>query len=152
MPVLKNISSDLYEDVPDDQALESVQKGTHHVPLNDPEDNPISVSYENAQQLLGSGKGYSQPTTEQLSYLLKASKYQTPGQSIKAAAEEAGRAATFGQSTGLERAAGVKGEDILGREEFLGDLPKFGSAVAGLAATAPLGEVGALGLLGRAGE
>lgn len=77
-------------------------------------------------------------------------KYTTPGQQAIAALESAGRAATFGLSTGVEKALGVKPEDIQARQEQNPEAGMIGS-VAGLVGSAFV-PGGTTKLLTRAGE
>lgn len=77
-------------------------------------------------------------------------KYGGTGQTLAAAAEAAGRAATFGLSTGVERALGVPAEDIRGREEANPIASGVGS-VAGLIGSAFIPGLGEANLLSKAG-
>ena len=61
--------------------------------------------------------GYRQASMQELAAFDKEQKYGTLPEQLKTAAEGAAEAASFGTSTGLERALGVKPEDILARRE-----------------------------------
>lgn len=132
MAILINSQTGLAENVPDDQAHEFASAGSHEIPLNDPEGNPITVSLDQAQQLIS--QGYTQPSSHQLQNLMNYSKFSTPGEQLKTGLEGAAQALTFGASTGAERALGVNPEDIRGREETNPNVHMLGQ-VAGLAAS-----------------
>lgn len=71
-----------------------------------------------ADQLpLAMQQGFSHATPDQVDNYFKQEKYGSTSQQIAAGAEGAASAATFGLSTGLERAAGVPAEDINARRE-----------------------------------
>lgn len=129
MPVLINQQSGFAEDLPKDQADQALAQGTHALPLNDPNGNPVIAPAEGASDLLS--QGYTQPNTQQLQALLDSAKFGTPTEQLKTAAEHAASSATFGLSTKAETALGVDPKDILSRSE---ENPKAAMAgdVAGL--------------------
>jgi hypothetical protein len=148
MPVLVNAQSGLAEDLPQESADQAVASGSHHLPLNDPEGNPVTAPHAEAANLLA--QGYTQPSPEQLKNLLGYSKYSGTGEQIKTGLEGAASAATFGLSTGVERALGVDPEDIRGREEVNPGVHAVGE-VAGLAASSLIPVVGEANVLREAG-
>jgi hypothetical protein len=99
-------------------------------------------------------QGYEQATPEQAQKFVDQQKYSTPGQQVIGGLEAAGRAGTFGLSTGLERGLGVSPEAIKAREENLSPLIKYPAEIAGLAGSALIpgvGEANVLEKLGAAG-
>lgn len=149
MPVLVNSQSGLAEDLPQDQATLALNQGTHEVPLNDPQGNPVTAPLNQAQSLIS--QGYSQPAPDQLGNLLNYSKYSSTPEQVKTALEGAGSGATFGLSTLGERAAGVNPEDINARSEVNPGTHMLGE-VAGLAGSAFIPGYGAANIMGRVGE
>lgn len=81
---------------------------------------------------------------------LKEEKYGTLGQQALTAVEGAGVGASFGLSTGLEKALGVKPEDMQGRKEVNPGLHTAGE-VAGLASSALIPGLGEANLMSKAG-
>lgn len=147
MPVLFNKESGVVENVAPDLATQSVNAGTHEIPLNDPQGNPISVPVDQANNLLS--QGYSQPSPEQLNSLLEHAKFSTPAQQAITGLESAASTSTLGTSTGLEQLAGVRPYDIRKRQEHN---PK--AAVTGEVAGLGLGMLAGTGeaaLLEKAG-
>jgi len=69
MPVLINKESGYAEHLDDVSAQQAIQSGSHAVPLNDPQGNPVNVDYQQASDLLA--KGYTQPAPEQLGSLVE---------------------------------------------------------------------------------
>ena len=149
MPVLVNSQSGLAENLPQEHADVALNSGTHEIPLNDPQGNPVTAPVSQAQSLIQ--QGYSQPSPGQLKSLLSYSKYSSTPEQIKTALEGAGEAATFGGSTALERAAGVNPEAIQGRREVNPGLHMAGEA-AGLAASSLIPGAGEANVLRGAGE
>lgn len=149
MAVLINQDTGLAEDLTPELVKEAISKGTHHVPLNDEEGNPVTAPFEKASELLN--QGYTQPDEDQLKYLLKSGKYLKPEQQVKAAAESALSTTTFGGSTALETALKIaKPEDIRARQEFEDPLQKFAAEAAGLMGSSLIpGEGAALGKIGE---
>lgn len=111
--------------------------------------------------------GYLPASEEKIADFKKEEKYGTTGQQIKTGLEGAGQALTLGLSTPVERAFGVKPEDIKNREEvnpashlggtLLGVAAPLvltggasGAAEAGAAGAAEATAEGASGLLGAA--
>lgn len=152
MPVLINQQSGDAEDLPQDQADQALSQGTHTLPLNDPQGNPVTAPLPDAQNLLS--QGYSQPNSDQLQGMLDQAKYTSFPEQAKAFAEKAASAGTFGLSTAAEIAAGISPTDIQKRAQLsLGPVGQFGASALGLGASALLTpEIGAAGLLGKAGE
>lgn len=93
-------------------------ESTNHnsVPMYDEAMNPVMVHPADVQNNLQAG--YTIPTPEEVQDYKNEQKYGGVGQQLKAGAEGAASAATFGTSTGLEIASGIaKPEDIQGRRE-----------------------------------
>lgn len=113
-----------------------------------PEGDLVSIPSAQAQQ--AQSMGYRTASPEDVHEYKLQEEHGGGLETAKAFAEGAGRAATFGLSTGLERAAGVKPEDIEARKEA-NPIASTAGELTGLAGSAivPFGE-GAL--LGRAGE
>lgn len=143
MPVVVNPETGLAENLPDDQAGQALKSGTHHIPLNDPDGNPVTAPLGDAANLLK--RGYSQPNPEQLQSLMTVAEKSTPAQQALTAVEGAASAMTFGLSTGLERVAGGVIGDLLGKQ--------YGTTPQDILARAEvnpgvhaIGEMGGLGL------
>lgn len=145
MAVVINNDSGLAEDLPTQESVAAIQKGTHSYALNDPQGNPVLASFENAPHLMS--QGYTQPSPDQLNNLLGYAKYSSPIEQAKTAAEGAASTLSMGLSTGLERAAGVSPEDIRGRREVNPGMHALGSVAAFLAP-----EFGGTSLIGGAGR
>lgn len=143
MPYFLNTQTGLLEEAP------QPQQGVHEYPLVDPDGNIGSASAENYQQLVA--EGFRPPSNEEVKHQLDYAKHSTPVEQAKTFAEGAAKAATFGLSTGVERALGVDPEGIRKREEI-----NPGTAVAGeltgFVGSALLPGAGALGAMTRAGE
>jgi hypothetical protein len=107
-----------------------------------------SLPLEQVQDALNSGFKIASP--EDVHAYDNEVKYGSTGQTLKAGAEGAARAATFGLSTGVETALGVKPEDIKGREEENPAASTIGE-VAGLAGSTLIPGGGAAKLLEKAG-
>lgn len=150
MPVIINNATGLAENLTPEQAKSALDQGTHSVPLVDPQGNPVSIDYKQAQDALR--QGYAQPDESQLSDLMKYSKYSSPAEQAKAFAEGAASAATFGLSTGLERAAGVNPEDIRSRREVNPGMHTAGQVAGLVGSSVVLPGAGAAGAMTRAGE
>lgn len=145
-PVLVNKESGLAEELPQQVADSSLQTGTHEIPLNDPEGNPVTAPVEQARELIQ--KGYSQPSSEQFKSLLDQTKNESLSEQAKGALEGAASTLSFGVSPAIERAMGVQPEDIQRRAETTGHT---------IGTVAPLlipgvGEIGGAGLIGKAGK
>lgn len=97
-----------------------------------------------------SDKGIPEGLNEFLGPELKEAKFGTPAQQGLTALEGAGEAATFGLSTGLERAAGIPAENIQARREVNPGLHTLGE-VGSLGAQMLTG-VGEAQLLAKAGK
>lgn len=104
------------------------------VPAFSPDGEPVTLDASIAPDAFRDGYRYATPRD------IEEHKYGTLGQMLKTGLEHAASTATFGLSTGLERLAGVKGEDILARSRV-----NPGSAFAGdiLGLITPMGEMGA---------
>lgn len=86
------------------------------VNVQDPDTLEIgSIHKSQLQDALG--QGFTQPPQEQVNKYIDQKMYGTPGQQAATAAEGAASAATFGLSTGVERALGVDPEGINKRAE-----------------------------------
>lgn len=129
------------------QALPATPSGPVNV-LN-PSGELVSIAPEQIQDALGAG--YSLATPEHVAQHVKEQKYGGLGQQVIAGLEGAAEANTFGLSTGVEKAFGVKDEDIQGRKEVgyghtTGEIAGLGlSALTGVGEIAALERVGALG-------
>jgi hypothetical protein len=148
MPVLVNRATGAHEDLSAELAQKAISEQTHDVPLVSPDGQLGSAAYEDAPELLQ--QGYKQPTTEHLQGALDETKSQEPTEMLKAAAEGAAEAGTFGLSSGLESAVLHNEKDQLRRREH-----NEGSRMAGQAAGligSTLTGVGEGALLGRAAE
>lgn len=161
MPVLINQDSGLAEDLPDESADSALSSGTHQLPLNDPQGNPVVASLDQSRDLLS--QGYSQPSPDQLGSLLKQAKFSSTPEQVKSALEGAASSFSFGLSTAAERAMGVNPEDIMARREtnpgvyglgqgagLVGSM-LVGTGEAALLAKAAKGVAGVAGL-GRVGS
>lgn len=120
-------------------------------PVNvlNPRGELVSIPHEQLQDALESG--YKQADDSHVEHYLKEQKYGTTEQMIKTGLEGAAEAATFGLSTAVEKALGVKGEDIEGRRET-NPMTHMGSQALGLAASALIPGVGEANLLADAGK
>lgn len=150
MPVLINTNSGLAEDLPQDQALSSLQQETHEIPLNDPQGNPVTASsFKEAKDLLS--QGYSQPSSDQLKTLMNYAKYSSTPEQVKTGLEGAASAASFGLSTAAETGLGISTpEEVQARRETNPGVYALGEA-GGLAASSLLG-YGEGALAARVGE
>lgn len=147
MPILINNETGLAEDVAHpDLAL---KQGSHEIPLVDAEGNHFTATYQDASALMQ--QGYRQPLPEELSHLLRYAKHSSTSEQLKTFGEGAAEAATFGASTAVEKFAGTKDEDILGRREINPGVHGLGQ-VAGLTGSMFLPGEGVIGALGAAGK
>lgn len=96
-------------------------------------------------------QGYQPASNDQAKAFVDEQKYGTTKQQLITGLEGAGKAATFGLSSGLERLAGVPKEDITGRAKVNPVAHGVGEA-AGLVGSAFLGPEGAANILTGAGE
>lgn len=127
-----------------------VAPGTTQVNMMDENNELVSIPAEHYHAAIASGD-YKLPTPEDIQKYKDEEQYGGFGQQLATGVEHALSTATFGASTGLERAAGISsGENITGRSRtnkgwgFAGD-------VGGL--LLPMGELGSAGkLIGKAGE
>lgn len=149
MPVLVSSESGLAEDLPQNVADSALQTGSHEIPLNDPEGNPVTAPIAEAKSLIS--QGYTQPSTQQLSSLISHAKHSTLPEQIKTGLEGAASATTFGLSTGAETEMGVNPEDIRARRETNPGIHALGQ-LAGLAGSAFIPGVGEANILKGAGE
>lgn len=150
MPVIINNTTGVAENLSAEQAKAALESGTHSVPLVDPQGNPVSIEYKQAQDALN--QGYIQPDQNQLKDLMQYAKYSSPVEQAKTFAEGAASAATFGLSTGIERAAGVAPEEIRARREVNPGMHMAGQATGLIGSSVALPGAGAAGLMTRAGE
>lgn len=118
------------------------------VPVVNPRGEIVTIPQD--QLIDARNQGYVQATPEQVSQQISHDKYGGVGEQIKTGLEGAASAATFGASTGLEKLAGVKSEDIEGRAKENPGSHVLGQ-VAGLAGSALIPGVGAANLLEHAG-
>lgn len=114
MAVLINKQTGLAEEVSSQDARRLANE-SHELPLLNREGEVVSSSLEEAPGLLK--LGYKHASQEHIDQLLHKARYGTAEQELKTAAEGAAKAATFGLSTGIEKALGVHEEEIKGREE-----------------------------------
>jgi hypothetical protein len=149
MPVLVNSQTQLAENLPQDQADQALHAGTHELPLNDPEGNPVTAPLDQAQSLIG--QGYSQPHPDQLNSLLDYAKYSSTPEQAKTALEGAGQAMTFGLSSAAERGLGVDPNAMLARQETNPGMHMLGEA-GGLMASSLIPGLGEANLARGAGE
>lgn len=96
-------------------------------------------------------QGYTEATPEETTSFINKQKYGTLGQQAITGLEGAAQAATFGLSTGVERALGVPEEDIIGRRKENPVTHMVGQG-AGLVGTAFVPGGGTAGLLTKAGR
>lgn len=147
MAVIINPATGLAEDLPEEESQQALQSGSHHIALTDPEGNFATAPLNEAKQLLG--QGYAQPSPEQLKSLLNHAKFSSTPEQIKTGLEGAASGASFGLSTGVERALGVNPEDINARAETNPNIHMAGEAT-GLIGSGLLG-YGEGALLGKVG-
>ncbi len=152
MPVLINIDSGLPEELghPDDVSS-ALKAGSHEVPLISPEGEHGSASLEDARTLIK--QGYSQPTPDHLSKMVKEAKYKGTGEQVIAGLEQVAKGVAGPLATGAELALGVPEEDITGREESLSTAQKMLGQGIGLVGSAfiPGGQAKALTAIGEIG-
>lgn len=126
----------------------------------DPDTQQVG-SIPQAQLSEAVSQGYLQASPEDVQKFVSEQKYGTTTEKIKAGLEHAASSATFGLSTGIEKASGVKAKDIRGRSEEnpisagIGDVAGLlGSSLAGVGEGALLDTVGsgAAKLTGLGGE
>lgn len=124
-------------------------------------DKEITLAPEGLDSFLAETPVAAQPTSappsgvpaglnDFLSEEIKEAKYGTGSQQLATAAEGAASAATFGLSTGIERMAGVKPEDIRARREQ-NPISHGVGQVAGLVGSSLIPGVGAANLMEHAG-
>lgn len=149
MPVLVNSSTGLAESLEQEQADHALQAGTHQIPLNDPQGNPVTAPLGQAQSLLS--QGYSQPHPDQLNSLMDHAKYSATPEQIKTAVEGAAEAASFGASTAAETELGVDPTDIQKRRATNPGVHNIGQ-IAGLGLSSLVPGIGEANVLRSAGE
>src|ERR1043165_1441731 len=108
MPVLINTDSGEAEDLNAPEA--ALKSGTHEIPLVSPDGQFGSASIADVRALLK--EGYRQPSPRELTHKLNEVKYGSAGQQAIGMLEQVGRGALGPIPTMLEKAAGVKEEDI----------------------------------------
>jgi hypothetical protein len=120
-------------------------------PVNviNPTGDLVSIPGEQLADALSNG--YQHATPEHVAQYAKEQKYGTGAEELKTAAEGAASAASFGLSTGIEKALGAKDEDIQGRREVNPGIHAIGQG-AGLIGSALIPGVGAANVLAHAGE
>lgn len=144
MAVLINKETGLAENLPSNLANQAAQSGSHFVPLNDENGEPINAGYDEASSLVSSGKAFH-PNNEQLQYLLTHAKQQSLGETIKTGLEGAASVATLGGSRGIENLLFNNAKEQREREEFH-PIAKAVGELGGLGATAFLPGLGEAGL------
>lgn len=128
-----------------------LQQG-YHVPLNDAEGNPVSASYEEAQQLVGRGS-HSQPHPEQLKHLLDTAHYGSAKQQALSFIEGALEPNTFGAYGRIASETGLTtSEDIQKRQEFNPGTHALGEAAGIIGGVALAPETSIPGLISKAGN
>lgn len=118
------------------------------VQLQDPSGQIASVTPQDAATLQQAG--YSQLSPEQIAEQQRQEKFGSTGQQIITGLEGVGEGATFGLSTGLEKLAGVKPEDIRARKEENPGAHLIGQGL-GLAGSSLIPGIGEANLLEKAG-
>lgn len=113
-----------------------------------PDGQLVSIPGEQMSEALKGG--YRMATPDEVGHYAKEQKFGTIGQQVATGLEGAASAATFGLSTGLERAAGVPAEDINARREINPNVHAIGE-MGGLAASMFTGQ-GEGALLEHAGS
>lgn len=116
-----------------------------------PEGELVSVDSNNLSK--ATSQGFTQATPDQVDEHFLQQKYGGVGGELKAAAEGAANAATFGGATAIEKMAGRTDEDILGTRKA-NPIAYGGGELLGLGASAVvpgLGEASAAKLLGEGG-
>jgi len=117
----------------------------------DPDGNLGSIDPSQLDTYLS--KGYRQATPHDVSHYEAQQQYGTPLQTAAGVAEAVGRGALpFGISTGIERAAGVSPEGILGRQEALPEGVEPVAQIAGLGLSALIPYGGAANVYEHAGQ
>lgn len=116
--------------------------------LLDPSGDLVSVHPDEINTALENG--YSQPSSDDIHKYAQEQKYGTPGQIAITAGEGLLKGALGPVGSGLERALGVKAENIRGREET-NPGTHLASELTGFGGSALLG-LGEAGLLAKAGE
>jgi len=149
MPVIINNTTGVAENLTAEQAKSALESGTHSVPLVDPQGNPVSIGFKEAQDALS--QGYQQPDETQLKDLMQYAEYSSPTEQAKTYAEGAANAATFGLSAGIQKAAGFDPERSRKRRET-NPIAYTAGQVSGLVGSSLLPGAGAAGALTRAGE
>jgi hypothetical protein len=109
-----------------------------------------SIPVEQVQSAIATGQ-YKLANPQDIAQYKQEQQYGTPAQTGLAGLEAAGRAATFGGSTAIERALGVPGKDILSREAENPGTSFLGSGV-GLGLSSLIPGVGEANVLHAAGE
>lgn len=116
----------------------------------DPDTGDVG-SLPQAQLADALSQGYVQASPEEVQSFVNAQKYGSVSQQAITALEGAASAATFGASTGIEKALGVNPEDIQGRREENPWSHGLGQ-VGGILATGPLAELSAANVMTKAGR
>lgn len=121
-----------------------------HTPVNvfDPSGTLVSIPKSSLGAALQ--QGFKEASEDDVHSHFNEEKYGGIGQQVITGLEGAANAATFGLSTGVERALGVDPEGIQGRREANPGSHMLGQA-AGLVGSAFIPGVGAANLLGKAG-
>lgn len=139
MPVLINSETGFAENIDNKIAQQSLQQGTHEVPLISPEGVQGTAPMDAVSDLLK--EGYKQPNSEQLKEMLDYAKYSTTGEQIKTGVEAAASLGTFGVSRLVEKSIFDNEEEQRKRLEIN---PK--SAMAGEAVELGLGMMTGAGI------
>lgn len=114
-----------------------------------PENELVSIPASQLGEATNSG--YRQASPEEIHAIKLQQEHGGAGEQAKAFLEGAGRGATFGASTALERGFGVNPKDILARQEA-NPLTSQAGEIAGIAGSSFIPGVGEAGILSKTGE
>lgn len=146
--VLINKDSGQPELIPEEQTQQALAS-THNVPLVDQNNKLISVSQEDAPQLLSTG--YRTPTPDELKGAMDYAKYSSIPEQLKTFVESAAEAGTLGVSSMIQDMAGSDPHARNLRRRVNPGVHVAGQ-LTGLTASAALPGEGALGALKGVGE
>lgn len=149
MALLVNKESGLAEDIAPELADQALTSGTHEIPLNDPQGNPVTAPHTDAAQLLA--QGYTQPHPEQLQAMLDHAKYSAPLEQVKTGVEGLAQGVAGPLATGAETALFDNAEEQNARREANPTIHGVGEAAGLIGSTvAGVGEGALLSKLGSA--
>lgn len=142
--VLVNPDSGLAESHDDPSLVQQKLDSGYHLPLHDENGNAFSAPFDEAKELVSSGK-YRQPGPDELNTWMKVSKFQQPAEQAKSFIEGAARGIGGPLATGAELAMGVPAENIELRKHL-----NPGSAIAGEALSTVAATAATAGFFGEA--